>query len=103
MRQWTRNVFLADHDLQERVRTEIVRRWPEAKCPLHIRVMGEEGTAIEVRVWSDTGVHIFEEAVPEDFSASRRNDPTVIAVLHAVELALSEAANETLDANQGVS
>jgi hypothetical protein len=100
MKHWHRNVFLESHDLQERVRIELIRRWPEAKYPFHIQVLGEEGTAaIEVAVWAD-GIHIVEVAVPGDFSASRENDPTTTAVLNAVEVALKAAASERLAVNQ---
>jgi hypothetical protein len=103
MKHWNRNVFLSSHDLQERLRAEIARRWPEAQYPFHIQVIAEDTTStVEVRVWSDDGIHIFEEALPESFSASRENDPTIAAVLHADELALREAASESLVINQGV-
>jgi hypothetical protein len=35
-------------------------------------------------------------------NSSRENDPTISAVLHAVELALRKAASESLAINQGV-
>jgi hypothetical protein len=102
MKQWSRNVFLGSHDLQERLRAEIVRRWPEAQYPFHIQVLAEEaGSAVEVRVWSDEGIHIFEEATPESFP-SRKDDRTIAAVLHTVELALREAAGEKLAVNRAV-
>jgi hypothetical protein len=102
MKHWTRNVFLGSHDLQERLRTEIVRRWPEAQYPFHIQVVADDATStIEVRVWTDDGIHIFEEATHEAFAASRENDP-INAVLDAVELGLKEVATESLAINRGV-
>jgi hypothetical protein len=100
MIRWTRSVFLGDHDLQERLLAEIVRRWPEAQYPFHVEVLAEEiGSAFEVHVWSDTGIHIFQEAIPK--SASSREDRAFIAaVLHTVELALGEAATEKLGVNR---
>lgn len=76
---------------------------PEAQYPFHIQVIAEDTTStVEVRVSTDEGVHIFEEVLPESFSASRENDPTIVAVLHAVDLALREAASESLATNRGV-
>jgi len=103
MRHWSRNVFLGNHDLQERLRTEIVRRWPEAHYPFHIQVAAEETiSAIEVRVWSENGIYIFEEATPETLYSSGEDHTTVAAVLHTVELALREAATESFAINRGV-
>ena len=103
MKHWNRNVFLGSYDLQERLRAEIVRRWPEAQYPFHIQVIAEDTTStVEVRVWTDEGVHIFEEVLPESFSVSSENEPKIGAVLHAVELALREAASESLAINRGV-
>ena len=102
MTRLNRSVFLAGHDLQERVRAEIVRRWPEAQYPFHIEVLAEQpASAVEVHVWSDAGIHIFEEAIPEA-SPSREDDATIAAVLHTVELAVREAVSENLAVNRAV-
>lgn len=102
MKRWIRSVFLGTHDFQEQLRTEIVRRWPEARYPFHIQVNGEDATgAIGVRVWTDDGIHIFEEADPRDDGYGEDNSITE-AVLHAVELALRGAGTEKLAINQGV-
>ena len=102
MKQWNRNVFLGSQDLQERLRAEIVRRWPETQYPFHIHVLAEDAaSAVEVRVWTDDGIHILEEAIPESF-LSPKDDPTIAAVLDTVELALREAAGEKLAINQAV-
>lgn len=102
MKHWNRNVFLGSHDLQERLRAEIVRRWPEAQYPFHIQVLAEEtATTVEVRVWSDEGIHILEEAIPESFPPSK-DDPTIAAVLRTVDLALREAAAEKLAIDRAV-
>ena len=85
MRSWNRSVYIDNHDLQERLRSEIRRRWPEPQYPFHIQIAGEEATiAVAVRVWTDDGVHIFEEAIPENFSASSETDRTMAAVLGCV-------------------
>ena len=82
------------------MRAEIIRRWPEARYPFHIEVFAEEASsAFEVHVWSDTGIHIFEEAIPKT-SPSREDDAIIAAVLHTVALALGEAANEKLGVNR---
>jgi hypothetical protein len=57
------------------------------------------GRAFEVHVWSDTGIHIFQEAIPKS-SPSREDDATIATVLHTVELALGEAASEKLGVNR---
>jgi len=100
MIRWTRSVFLGGHDLQERLRAEIVRRWPEAQYPFHLEVLAEEtDSAFEVHVWSDTGIHIFQEAIPKS-PPSREDDATIAAVLYTVERALGEAASEKLGVNR---
>ena len=100
MIRWTRSVFLGDHDLQERLRAEIVLRWPEAQYPFHVEVLADEiDSAFEVHVWSDTGIHIFQEAIPKS-PPSREDDATIAAVLHTVERALGEAASEKLEVNR---
>ena len=102
MKRWTRSVFLGTRDLQEQLRAEIVRRWPEARYPFHIQVIGEDATgAIGVRVWTDDGIHIFEEADPWDVGYGE-DTRIAAAVFHAVELALREAGSEKLAINQGV-
>ena len=100
MTRWHRSVILGGHYLQERVRAEIVRRWPEAQYPFHIEVLAEDAAStFEVHVWSDTGIHIFEEAIPKS-SPSREDDMTIAAVLETVELAVGEAASEKLGVNR---
>lgn len=89
MKHWSRSVFLGNHDLQEQLRAEIVRRWPEAEYPFHIEVIEEETkSAMEVRVSSEAGIHIFEEAIPENVCSSGGSRRTIDAVLHAVDLGL---------------
>jgi hypothetical protein len=71
-------------------------------APPRVITFADDATStIEVRVWTDDGIHIFEEATHEAFAPSRENDP-INAVLDAVELGLTEAATESLAINRGV-
>ena len=102
MKSFSRIVSLGSHDLQEQLRTEIARRWPETQYPFHIQIISEEATnTVGVRVWTDDGIHIFEETDSESVSSSGGSSLKA-AVLGAVELALREASSEKLAINQAV-
>ena len=92
MRHWNRTVLIGNAELGEYLRDEIRRRWPEAKYPFHIEVVGDQSmTHLEVRVWNTAGIQVVQAADPGQPATSKAESPTVAAVLSTVESAMAEA------------